>query len=154
MCVKCTLIHVFLLILCLNSVSVVITFSRVVDDAKHILVTCICVCVCLCVSLSVSTCPHYCPDPDVTWRNGRGLVVHYWVDLQSVHGFRCCDNIVPIAKCQRVLVLSVCLVSIIFIVYLVIVIYSVMCTSLWCLWSVDSWKKMYSIKSQWLDLSV
>jgi len=34
-------------------------------------------------------------DPDVTWRNSRGcpLVVHYWADLQSVHGFRCCDSI-------------------------------------------------------------
>jgi len=34
-------------------------------------------------------------DPDVTWRNGRGclLVVHYLADLQSVHGFRCYDNI-------------------------------------------------------------
>jgi len=37
--------------------------------------------------------------------------VHYWVDLQSVHGF-CCynDNIVPNTKCQRVLVLAACLV--------------------------------------------
>ena len=35
-------------------------------------------------------------DPDVTWGNGRGcpLVVQYWVDLQSVHGFRCYDNII------------------------------------------------------------
>jgi len=31
--------------------------------------------------------PHYCTDPDVTWKNGReSLVVHYWADLQSVHG--------------------------------------------------------------------
>jgi len=38
--------------------------------------------------------------------NGRGcpLVVHYWADLQSVHGFRCYDNIATNAKCQRVLV--------------------------------------------------
>ena len=30
-----------------------------------------------------------------TWGNGRGcpLVVHYWSDLQSVHGFRCYDSI-------------------------------------------------------------
>ena len=37
----------------------------------------------------------YCTDPDVTWGNGRGcpLVVHYWADLQSLHGFRCYDNI-------------------------------------------------------------
>jgi len=34
-------------------------------------------------------------DPDVTWRNDRRcpLVVHCWADLQSVHGFRCYDNI-------------------------------------------------------------
>ena len=31
---------------------------------------------------------------------GCPLVVHYWADLQSVHGFRCCDNIVPNAKCD------------------------------------------------------
>jgi len=53
---------------------------------------------------------------------GCPLVVQYWADLQSVHGFRCCDNIAPHvlavgahysvaanAKCQRVLVLGVCL---------------------------------------------
>jgi len=38
--------------------------------------------------------------------------VHYWADLQSVRGFRCCDNIAPNAKCQRVLVLAVFLVPI------------------------------------------
>ena len=45
-------------------------------------------------------------------RNGRvyPLVVHYWADLQSVHGFRCYDNIAPNAKCQRVPVLAVCLI--------------------------------------------
>jgi len=59
------------------------------------------------VCLSVAAFPHYCTDPDITWGNGRGchLVVHYWADLQSVHGFRGYDNIVPNAKCQRVLVL-------------------------------------------------
>jgi len=42
-------------------------------------------------------------DPDVTWGNGRGcpLVVHYWADSQSVHGFRYYDN--------TLLNLSVCL---------------------------------------------
>jgi len=79
----------------------------------------------LCVCLSTAACPHYCMDLDVTWRNGRGcpLVVHYWVDLQSVQGFRCYDNIMQSvrgfhcndstaanAKCQRVLVLALCLV--------------------------------------------
>jgi len=32
-------------------------------------------------------------------------------DLQSVHGFRCYDNTAPNAKCQRVLVLALCLVT-------------------------------------------
>jgi len=53
----------------------------------------------LCVSLSVCLSPaafrHYRTDPDVTWGNGRGspVAVHYWADLQLVHGFRCYDNI-------------------------------------------------------------
>ena len=58
---------------------------------------------CLCV---------YCMDQDVTWGNGRGcpLVVHYWVDLQLMHGFCCYNNIAPNAKCQWVLVVALCLV--------------------------------------------
>jgi len=39
---------------------------------------------------------------------GELIVVHNWVDL---HGFRCCDNIAPNAKCQRVLVLTLRLVT-------------------------------------------
>jgi len=33
--------------------------------------------------------------PGCNLGNGRGcpLAVHYWADLQSVHGFRCYDNI-------------------------------------------------------------
>jgi len=38
--------------------------------------------------------------------------VHYWADLQLVHGFCCYDNIVPNAKCQRVLLLTLCLVGV------------------------------------------
>jgi len=51
-------------------------------------------CVCLCVCLCAAACPHYCTDPDVTWGSGRGcpLVVHYWADLQSVHGLCCYGN--------------------------------------------------------------
>jgi len=37
------------------------------------------------------------------------VVMHNWADLQSVHGFRYYDNIVPNVKCQRVLVLPLCL---------------------------------------------
>ena len=50
--------------------------------------------VCLSVCLSATACLHYYMDPNVTRVSGRGcpLVVHYWVNLQSVHGFRCNDN--------------------------------------------------------------
>jgi len=54
-------------------------------------------------------------DPDVTWGNGSGftLVVHCWEDLQSVHGFRCYDNIAPcvlaIGACDSVAVNAKCL---------------------------------------------
>jgi len=68
----------------------------------------------LCVCLSLTAFPHYCMDPDMKWRNGRGcpLVVHYWADLQSVHGFCCYDNIALNVKCQQVLtVLTLCLVE-------------------------------------------
>jgi len=57
-------------------------------------------CVCLWVCLYVLVVfPHYFTDPDVIWGNGSGcpLVVHYWEDLQSVHGFFCYDNSV---KCE------------------------------------------------------
>jgi len=72
--------------------SAIITF---VDDAKCILVMRVCVSVCRSVCLSLAACPHYCTGPDVTYGNGRAcpLVVHYWADLRSVHGFRCYDNI-------------------------------------------------------------
>jgi len=51
---------------------------------------CVYVSVCVSVCLSAAACPHYCTDPDVTWGSGTGcpLVVHYWADLQSVHGLR------------------------------------------------------------------
>jgi len=76
---------------------------------KCVVVTVVCMCVCLSV---LTVFPQYCTDMDVSWGNGRGcpLVVQYWADLQSVHGFRCYDHIVLNAKCQRVLVLALCLV--------------------------------------------
>jgi len=51
-------------------------FARVIDHEKCTVVTCVCVSVCL----SPTACLHYCTDPDVTCRSGRGcpLVVHYW----------------------------------------------------------------------------
>jgi len=70
---------------------------------------CVSVCVSVRLSLAAFPVPHYCTDPNATWGNGRGcpLVVHYRSDLQSVHGFRCYDNIASNAKCQRVLVLAI-----------------------------------------------
>jgi len=85
-----------------------------IAEAKCILVTAVCVFVTLCVWLSLAAFTHYCTDPDVSWGK-ETLVVHYWADLQStVHGFPCYDNTAPNAKCQRVLVLDLCLVIIIF----------------------------------------
>jgi len=81
---------------------------------------------CVCVSLSLTAFPCYCTDPDVTWGNCRGcpLVVHYWVDLQWVHGFCCYDNIAPNAKCQRVLVLALWLVELHNIMMMIVIILS------------------------------
>ena len=68
------------------------------------------------VCLSVlSSLPDYCTDrgPGCNLGNGTGcpVVVYYWADLQSVHGFRCYDNIAPNVKCPPVLVLALCLVK-------------------------------------------
>ena len=59
---------------------------------------------CVSVCSSHAAFPHYCRDKDVSWGESQGcpLVVHCWADLQSAHGFRCCDNMAPNAKCQRV----------------------------------------------------
>ena len=51
----------------------------------------VCLSVCLTVPGRIPTLLH---GPRCNLGNGRGcpLVVHYWADLQSVHGFCCCDN--------------------------------------------------------------
>jgi len=70
--------------------------------------------ICVSVCLSAAACPHYCTDPDATWGSGRGctLVVHYWVDLQSVHGLRCYDNITRTRSVSvYMLVLALCIVT-------------------------------------------
>ena len=77
---------------------------------------CVCVSVCLSVCLSAAACPHYYTDPDVTWGSGRGcpLVVRYWADLQSVHGWRCYGNITRTRNVSEyMLVLALCLVSLV-----------------------------------------
>ena len=63
-----------------------------------------------CVSVCPSSHAHNTLTQIITYRgHGRGcpLVVHYWVDLQSVHmtTYRAAN-----AKCQGVIVLAVCLV--------------------------------------------
>jgi len=51
--------------------------------------------VCVSVCLSLAAFPHYCTDPDVIWGmvGVPSTVVHFLADLQSLHGFRCYDNI-------------------------------------------------------------
>ena len=64
---------------------------------------------CLCVCLSVpSRIPTLLHAPGSNLGNGSEcrLIVDYWVDLQSVRVFCCCDNILLNSKCQRVLVLA------------------------------------------------
>ena len=87
----------------------------VAAEAKCILVMAVCMrvsiwCmyVCLCVCLTVCPRPTLMHGPGCNLGTGRGcpLVVDYWADLQSVHGFRCYDNIAMNAKYQRVLVLA------------------------------------------------
>jgi len=103
-------------LVCLNShpttktVVLSLHFAWGVAEAKCIVAMAVCICVCVC--LFVAAFPRYCTDPDVTWGNGKRchLVVHYWTDLQSMHGFHCYDNIAPNAKCQLLLVHALCLV--------------------------------------------
>jgi len=54
------------------------------------------VCVCLYACLSVrGRIPPLLHGPGCNLGHGTGcpVVVHYWADLQSVHGLRCYDNI-------------------------------------------------------------
>jgi len=66
----------------------------------------------LCVCLSLTAFPYYYTDPDVTWGNGRGFrpVVNYWAGLQSMHRFRCCDNIARTRNVSKCLYPLLCLV--------------------------------------------
>ena len=72
---------------------------------------------CVSVCLSAAACPHYCRDPDVTWKSGRGCppVVHYWADLESVHGLRCYGNIKRTRNVSEyMLVLALCLIHMVY----------------------------------------
>ena len=86
-------------------------FAWVADDAKCIVVTYVCVS----VRGRMHTLLH---GPGCNRGSGRRcpLVVHYWADLQSVHGLRCYGNISRtrnVSKCM--LVLALWLVAIIII---------------------------------------
>jgi len=87
------------------------------SDAAHCVLACVCVCVCggvcVCVPRCIPTLSHG-PGCNLGQWWGFPLVVDYWAGLQSVHGFRCYYNIAPNAKCKRVLVLALCLVSVLF----------------------------------------
>jgi len=65
--------------------------------------------ICVCVCLSLATLLHGL-GCDLGNSRECPLIVHYWTDLQSVHRFRCHDNIAPNAKYQQVLVLALSLV--------------------------------------------
>ena len=67
-----------------------------------------CLSVCLSVPRRIPSLLHG-PGCNLGESMGCPLVVRCWVDLQSVHRFCCYDNIEPNAKCQRVLVLTLCL---------------------------------------------
>jgi len=79
----------------------------------------VCLPVCVFVPCRIPTLQH---GPGYNLGNGRvcPLVVHYWADLQSVHGYSCYETYVlhfcviiniysANAKCERVLVLALCL---------------------------------------------
>jgi len=71
--------------------STLLHFARVVDDAKCIVVTSVCVSVCVSVRGRMPTLLH---GPGCNLEEWYGIiVVHYWADLQSVHGLRCYGNI-------------------------------------------------------------
>ena len=68
------------------------------------------VCLSVCLSAATFSLLH---GPRCNLGNGRGcpLVVHYWADLQSVHGLHCDGNITRTGNVSEyVLVLAVCLV--------------------------------------------
>jgi len=85
-------------------IRICIYISRESKTTRNVLWSRASVCVCVRVCLSAASCLQYCTDPDVTWGSGRGcpLVVHYWADLQSVHGMRCYGNILEMrGRAQR-----------------------------------------------------
>jgi len=93
-----------------SSVTFRVRRSRSEMYSGHGCLCALCLCVCLSVPRHIPTLLH---KPRCKLGNGREYpaVVHYWADLQSVHGFRWHDTIAPNAKCQRLLVLALSPVS-------------------------------------------
>ena len=81
-------------------------FAWVVDDAKCIVVTRVCLC------LFAAAWPHYCMNPNVTW----GMIGVPPIDGTNRRICNRCNRVALLwqhsakAKCQRVLVLALCLV--------------------------------------------
>ena len=84
--------------------------SREWQTTRNVYWSCASVCVCVSVRRRIPTLLHGSGRNLGEWK-GCPLVVQCWLDLQSMHGFRCYDNIAPNAICQRVLVLALCLVK-------------------------------------------
>jgi len=68
---------------------------------------------CVCVSVR-GRMPTLLHGPGCNLDSGRGwpVIVHYWADLQSMHGFRCYGNITRTRNVSEyMLVLALCLVK-------------------------------------------
>ena len=87
-------------------------FAWGIAEAKCVLGMAVCVSVCLPVPRCIPTLLHG-PGRNLGEWYGCPLVVHCLADFQSVRRFHYYDNMVSNAKCQRVLVLALCLVVII-----------------------------------------
>ena len=100
-------------------VSSSLRFARVVDSRRQSemyigrarLSVCVCVCVCVCLSVCPSPHSHTTARTRICWGNGRGPGVPFSCTLLGVFaiGVRVSNT-----KCQRVLVLALCLVSLLF----------------------------------------
>ena len=82
-------------------------FMCVIDDAKYSGHTHLCVCVS--VHNHMPTLLHG-PGCNLGESYGCPIVVQYWVDLQSVHGFHCYDNMAQTQNVSECSVLALCLV--------------------------------------------
>jgi len=77
----------------------------------------LCVCLSVCLSVCLFDAPRRIPKllhgPGCNVGEGRGCLVHYWADLQSVHVFRCCDNIAQTRNVSELLSLYAIIVIVV-----------------------------------------